>query len=795
MCTPVDTEGRSRVRSGGSRTTRYSDSVRVGLVCYNYVVYERLGSNLESGFLSIISCLLNGSTQDFFYIDSVSPENLRALFHADRDSDIPSSFRRLVSSEAGSWIYFYIDSGHGQPDELIEVQYTSETSWTANIYRWVDGDIQRVNGYTGDGELFYLSRTRLPETRAIAFPYQISALTAVNILLGRGIFDRGLSALRSFCLVQAVHAEDLPEGAEFQLVIFDPGRIISQTAGIIHFYSRYMQVINPRSNGSRLSEYDRRIRKKGILATILKELSERDSSLSNDLNQSALDSAFNRYANYGYRKGLFIDNIYNFLNHDILTRIEEVLMTTNSLGIHSDGYVWLRMISPLAEIAGDHMLLSEYFLNAGDKDPDKSSFSMVYHSAFESGWVDNSSLFDYWNDLLQGHDLIKITLAVAQARTYYLVDEYSGGRISWREFEHSLSQESRNVLRVPPYIQRSTEVRAFIGKVNQAFTFASRLSQVAALLKGDISSGTFTTALDALAEYAEGREAVSLAVKFCFVKNVIDIGSHSADFYQRIGMEDYDAALGHGMVIAAGLTELGYLAVTGTLLGGPAGLAVAVVGSVGSIVALLATDSDFEEFAHSCLWGAAPHQSSAHPDWSVSAFNQYTDTDEGVDIQLKSLMNLLHKFENVRDAYDQYTHVVAIEIDTKFLPDTALFVVKAEFTGNTGICRGTIRLRFPSRTRAEYTQVTPHQTGERLITGANTMAVTEDDHHTIKINIGVQANLSDGKIWLCCYPFNNSEFPVPSDNKGVYLQNCVEPRIFSRGHDFEASEWRTMPSW
>ena len=249
------------------------------------------------------------------------------------------------------------------------------------------------------------------------------------------------------------------------------------------------------------------------------------------------------------------------------------------------------------------------------------------------------------------------------------------------------------------------------------------------------------------------------------------------------------------MIVSAGLIELGYIALTESLLGGPVGVVVAIIGSVGSIIVLLSTDSDYELFANNCLWGNEPHNSHAHPGWSVSGFNQYTEDEEGINFQLKSILNLMHKFEEVRDKYDDITHVVAIEIDTKFLPDTTVFVVKAQFMAGSRVCRAVIRVRYPSRTRDRYTTVTPHQSGDRLIRGVNTMVETGDDHHTIKINIGVDHQVNQGKAWVCCSPFGTSEFSVPNDDRGIYLEECTEPRMFFRDHSFDHSEWRTMPDW
>ena len=229
----------------------------------------------------------------------------------------------------------------------------------------------------------------------------------------------------------------------------------------------------------------------------------------------------------------------------MIIAIEELLMGENSLGIRADGYVWLNMLAPAAEIAGEHKLLAQYFNASSEKEQNKSSFSTLFHSAVNSGWTEQSELLEYWNDSLQGSDFVKIAQAIAEARTYFLINQYTSGNITWRNFENSISSESRNVLRLPAYINRSGDVVRTLRKITHIFTLASRMGEVGALLKGDISTGTLTTALEVLADYAADKQAIGLATRLCFIKNIIDIGSHLVDVHERLNLEDYNAAIGH----------------------------------------------------------------------------------------------------------------------------------------------------------------------------------------------------------------------------------------------------------
>ena len=799
MCTEVSTDGSVRVRSGGERSTQLIDEVRVELIRYNYVCYTRLGSNLEDGILSILSNIPGGSSHEFFYIEPDSPDNLMALFNADRMSDIPRQYRQYTSSINDRWIYFYLDSRGAQPDELIELHYRNPNDWDAVYFSWESSDeMQPIRSTSAASDLFTLTKSRLSTTKAIALPDQISPSTAANILLGR----RGSSPIRSFCTITPVRSAEMIQGANMQLVIFDPGHIIDHTARIIRYYSRYLSIIDPRQRFTGLSNSEENIRVKGILVTMINQHKERDSSLSNSLNQGLLTSSFNRFANFGYRKAKFIDNIYNFLTNEIMTSLEEVLVTYRENDIPVDGHNWLTIIAPLAELAGEHNLLVSYFQASADRQTNESAFSTFYKSSLNRNEEEHAIVMEAWNTIMAGSDYAKITLGIAEIRAYYLVNEYTLGRISWREFQETMDDERQNIRRYPPYVRRGTTAVRYLRQVESVYTWTDRLGRTGAILKGDISVGSFTGALEDLAELADLRNVPVLATRFSFIANIIDVLNNLDDLRERIRMDDYDAAFGYGLMIPSGiyagygtyqLIQAG--AVTGTTFGGPVGAVLGIMAATGAVVVIFATDSDMEVLLQNTTWGTNPYDSSAEPDWAVCRFNEFSASETGLKRQLNSFLNLLHKFEQVRDKYDDNTKVIGIEIEANFLPDSCLFLLKIELNSErSGRCRATLRLRFPSRSRSGYSSYTPSITGNRLIRGVNAKVESEPGKHTLKINIALTENVSEGNVWVTCYPFGHSEFSVPY-NKAVYLENCTEPRIFFRSHDFEPDEWRSMPSW
>lgn len=796
MCTSVATDGSARVRSGGERIVRFTDQVRVELICYNYIVYSRLGSNLEEGFLSFVSRIIGGSTHDFYYVEPQSPNNLLSLFNTNRISDLPSQFRQMTSAISGKWVYFYIEGRRGQSDELIEVDYHNSNNWDAAYYRFDPcGEFIPYRGESSSTEFFCLSRSKLPYTRAISLPNKISPSTASHLFMGRGVFDRGLSATRNFSLVQPVTSPQMASGVEFQIVVFDPGNIISHSAEVIKYSSRLLQIMDPRNRFSRLSSYEQEIRTKGILLTLIKELVERDSSLRNDVNRSLLNNDYNRYVNLGYRKGLFIDNLYNFLNHDIITRLEEVLMIYKEDNIPVDGLVWLDIISSIAELAGEHDLLIYYFQAASEKETDKNAFSTFYRSSLDRNQHQTSRIVSVWQNLLGSQKYAKLLLSIAEVRVYYLVDSYTKGDITWQRFNELLQNNSDELKNLPSSLRSGAGIVQALRRIDALFTWAKRAGTAAAILKGDFSASTFSAVLTSLSDFMKSRNLAVGAARVILIKNLVDVVSNTVNLTERLRMEDYDAALGYGLVIAAGVPNIASIIITGTTLGGPVGAVLSIAAVTGSIIIIFATDSDTESFMQNTSWGANPYQSAARPDWAVCRFNQFSDSRIGLNRQLVSLLNLLHKLESVKDKYDNITKVIGIEINTKFFPDTSVFSLKLELNSSRrGRCRAKLNLTFPSRDRRGYQTFTPTVSGTRLVRGINARVESESGIHTIKINIGLTENVEQGELWLTCYPFGHSEFSVPHE-KAVYLENCTESRIFFRSHDFEPNEWRPMPSW
>lgn len=792
----VGQDGSAAMGSGGSRTTVLRNQARLHFRRYNYVIYQDLGSNLEDGFLSFLSGLFNSRNQDFYYIDPSTPDNLNVLFNVSNRSGVPSQYRPFETSAYGRWIYLYV-SGTSHRDRVIEVDYRGANDWDATVYEWPDqGALRPVRTEQSADNYFTMDRNDLRHTMAVAMPSQL-APEVIETLFTSSF----ASNAQTFCQAELNQPAGGVSAYDFDVFVFDPGHIISHSVDVINYHSHLMRVVDARETHPRLSAFERRLRKRGILACLVKQLVDSESSLQNDANRSRLNSAFERFANYGYRKAKFIDNLYNFLNHNILTSLEQGLMEHHSGNVRPGGAAWLQIVAPLAAVAGEHVLLTYYFNDVAENSTSESAWATFFKTSRRQGTAAENASANAWNQILGTQDYLKLAIGVAESRAYHLVTEHTAGNMTWEAFNEALGGDRQALNQLPAGVRRTGAAVRMMRDLNKTFNWANRLGRLKAVFDGDISTSTFTAALDSLTDLADSRGAAAIAVKASAIKNMIDVFTNSRDFAARINVDDYDAAFGHGLAVAAGLTEIGYLVATGTTLGGPVGAAVAIVGAIGAVIVVLATDSDLELFVEYSIWGTDPRGSSGQPDWAVSRFDQWTDDDTGVDRMLGSLLNLMHKFD-VRHTYDNIVHVVAIEMDTKFLPDTAIFQFRGQFGDSAGRqSRVSFNLRFPSRRRSSYTRLTIRQTGANIVRGANVQVVTESGKHTIKLNLGVNSNATTGEAWIRCLPFGHSEFTVPYGDRAFHLERLVEHTGTAviinrwRDYDFESDEWARMPSW
>ncbi|PKK84994.1 MAG: hypothetical protein CVT49_00185 [candidate division Zixibacteria bacterium HGW-Zixibacteria-1] len=792
----VRPDGSAAMGSGGSRTAVMRNHARLHFRRYNYVIYQNIGANLEDGFLSFLSGLFNGRNGDFYYIDPTTPDNLNILFNVSNPSGIPSQYRSFESSAYGRFIYLFT-SGTRNRDKVTELEYRGANDWTTNTYEWPDaGALRAVRTDSSTEAYFTMDRGDLSHTIAIALPGRLSTESIENIFTGSFY-----TSAQTFCRLEMTQPSGGVSAYDLDIYVFDPAHIIAHSVDVISYHTHLMSVVDARETHPRLSSFESRLRKRGILACMVKQLVDSESSLQNDANRSRLNSAFDRFANYGHRKAKFIDNLYNFLNHNILTNLERGLMEHRAGNVRPDGAVWLQIVAPLASIAGDHILLSYYFNDSAGNSTNESAWATFFKTSRRQGNASESATANAWNQVMGTQDYLKLAIGVAESRAYHLVTEHTAGNMTWEAFNQALDGDRRALNQLPASVRRTGTAVRTMRSINKTFSWAGRLGRLKAVFSGEVTTSTFTAALDSLTDLADSRGAAAIAVKASAIKNMIDVISNSRDFAARINVDDYDAALGHGLAIAAGLTEIGYLVATGTTLGGPVGAAVAIVGSVGAIIVLLATDSDLELFVEYSIWGTDPRGSTGQPDWAVTAFNRWTDDDAGVDRMLGSLLNLLHKFD-VKHTHDTIVHVVAIEIDTKFLPDAAIFQFRGQFGNSAGQqSRVSFNLRFPSRQRRHYTRLTVRQTGASIITGANVQVVTEGGKHTIKLNLGVTSSATTGEAWIRCLPFGHREFTVPHGDRAFHLERLVEHTGTAviinrwRDYDFESDEWGRMPSW
>ncbi|UCD94770.1 MAG: hypothetical protein JSU69_01585, partial [Candidatus Zixiibacteriota bacterium] len=354
--------------------------------------------------------------------------------------------------------------------------------------------------------------------------------------------------------------------------------------------------------------------------------------------------------------------------------------------------------------------------------------------------------------------------------------------------------------------------------VRRIFRHANTISQFHALLNGDVTTSTFTATLSSFSDFAERRGASYLATRAVAVKNMIDVYEHGSGFADRLGVGDYDAALGRGLCLAAGVTELGYIIATGTTLGGPVGAVVSIIAVVGAVIIIFATDSEEELFMRHCLWGTQPRREISRRDWMTTSTTMWANSTMGVRWQLESLINLLHKYD-VRHNYQNLrfmgviSNVLALDILTRFLPDTVRFEFRGRFTQRGGRpCQVYFDVRFPPRVRPRadrdsagaFRSIRFRRSGPNIVRGVNAQVFTESGRHRIRLHIAftdgvTEENGWDGEAWLKCFPFGHTDFSAPHGRCAFHLENLIshDSLIINhwRDYSFEADEWAMMPTW
>ncbi len=793
MC-QVDNQSQVTGATGLARYHRASDRIAVDFKRFNYVFRSNLGRDLDDNWVSWLANPL-GQASDFGFIRSHHGDYLRDLFSVSRDSGIPRSFRAKTSNVDSRCIVLYSQN----TDKLIMIDYVTSRSW----HLW-EFDLTRSNwqqpviDVQGSDTLVGIRRSDLRDCKGIALPAMVTADNAFDLFTANG-------RLRSASEISGVLVIPGSGEAEARLYVFDPAHIIEHTIRVIRYCNRHLRVIDPRQPFSRsgrgrrrLSSWERDARTRGILATLSKQIVDSKSSLRSHINQSQLNSEFQTWGNVSYRRSLFFDNITNFIRHPIMQAVKENLMHHEE-GFRPGGIAWLDIIAPLAEIAGEHPVLAEYFAAETEEESADSSFAAFARDALATGSASESAWVGYWKRFLNGSKFAKLAAGLAAIRSYQLTLQYTNQEISWSSLGSQINDERTRLRRYVGSLNRVENARTYIGNIQRAFTYASRANKVYAILRGDISRSSFTLALEGLSSIATSYGLKTTASRITVIKQIVDLVPNIQHLGERIECDDYNAAFGYGLVVAGSVAQI---YVTYTLAGasaGPWGAIIGIVIATGSVIVIFATDSEYDTFFQHSKWRRSQGAlSSGQPPWAARAFNRWDNESFGDDYQLDSLLNIMHRF-TVHHNYDPYTHVIVIRIKTKFLPESATFQFKGEFQAGSGPARrAEINVRYPGRSGQRRRPF--RYTAQRgcPIRGGHSRVTVESGQHVVQINISVDRNFTSANGYLRCLPFGHEEFTVPHDNKAFRLESLEHDNIVVnrwRDYEFTESEWGSMPGW
>lgn len=860
---PLRDDGSAESSSGTTSVARIPH-IRSRLKRFNYVTYPNVGSNLDNSLGGIIGRVLSPAAADFTYVTAQTRDaDFQALFVTDDNNQIPAGFQETSSFIENRWVYFMSFETH----RVIEVHYRSDLDWDVGVWHPEgDGYVRRQNFNSQDSLLHFSTRILNRSTRAIALPSRVTPVTAEAIFADAGLGE--------FCRIPAGGASggasgsgsgsgeaplvfdppdlaDQPVAAERAIYVFDPAHIVRQAVSVIQTNIMWTRVIDARERpidiqrefGHRLSPRELERRMEGITAIIAKQLLTADSDALDAAHTQQLDRTYRRYTAYGKRRAMFIDTIYNFLAHDLLCGLETALVSDPGEGdTYPGGSAWLQIVAPLAEMAGEHELLMYYFDQESQLEAAESPFSTFFHAMLSTAEQQETVWARAWARTLRVPDFTGLMKSVAELKSFQLLDAYTSGRQqtdldTFRGEVDAAEQSLRNFTNgaLPASVRQLGEFRQAMAKVHGYFSWAKRLGGLRAVFDNPATAGAWTNVLDSLSEFLKPRSHRYLKLAghtAVSVKNVVDLCSSSANLNERIGMQDYDAALGHGLAITGSVMQVGYtwtiiattslrtIVTTPALLslGGPAGVVASLLCAVGAIIILFATDSETEVFLGHSQWGPDFGEGDEQ-DWSdgrLALFQQENTSDSdrravniGLTRQFNSLMNLVHRY-TVKHSFSSTNWVLTIQIEAKFFPDTARFVFKGEFQTDSESGRVQITLQCPVRA-GQAAVVEFRENVLNAVTRCNSRVFTENNLHKIQINMTLDRHLGirGGRGWLQCFPFSHEDIVVPYSGdyqKNAFnLENLYSESMLSRIRDtspwhwrtcnFDHDEWARMPRW
>lgn len=803
MCGPGElaADGSTIVSTGDERRCTIPDEVTVEFVRNNYVSYPDLGDNLRQDVWAFIGRALSPTLSDFELVGHANRDELLRLFSCNRAGQILPQFRHLMSHAIDRYIYIYNDS----TNEIAQIHYRGTEDWDCDVFAREGDEWQATTtiGSQEDAPTFPLAA--IQHSFAIAMPCPVSPASIHNI------FQHG--GLQSLCQVRLAQT-DRPNHRQF--LLFDPGHIIDHAVRVIEEHGRWMRIVDARepiADLGSLNPHQRTTRKQGILTILSKQLLDRDSGALDATRTRRLRQAYDNYTVYGRRRALFIDDMFNFVSHEIMTQLQANLLTHQEGNVREDGVAWLRIIASLAEIAGQHDLLVSYFQDDIARNDTQSSFASFYRVALRQGSAPESRSVTAWNRTIQAGDFVKLVVGVAETRTYILVNDYvrRGSRTTWSAFNGNLQQAESSLTqfcsRIPARVRESRRIAERLGTVTKVIGWANRLGQLRRAYDSPGSADSLSVIMDTMAELFKqgGSRFAGQATRATALKNVIDLYRNARDMDRRLGTHDYVGAFGSGVAVAAGLVEVGYisymLATTGTLcvLTGPVGVAVAILGAFAAIVVLVGSQSDARVFLRHSRWGQH-YGTGERADWSDGPLRTFNQRAIGLDRQLNSVLNLMHNYR-VKHHFSDHNWVLGLEMECKFIPDTARFEFKGQFSGSGGRGRVQFSLQFTQRTGRQARMSGFQQDGIHPVTRANVEVLTEGGNHLVRVYMTLNRNLglSGGRGWLTCYPFEHTEFIVPQagdyQKNSFNLENLVRPTVLWVTHEFRENQWAQMPRW
>ena len=518
------------------------------------------------------------------------------------------------------------------------------------------------------------------------------------------------------------------------------------------------------------------MKEKSMYLSIMMSLCERDSDVKSLIDHNKLKKSFdfhNRWLTQGAR---LFEVLSYMLQSTFFIQLEEAAVNFD-LESKKNGQYWVKLFMTIAPVLQAHdkgcAILARRFSEIDQKK--QTSPVSVYSKAVFSNVKSSKALqikTAAWGVEPWVGKTSDAVSAFFNGYAYYKLTNFTKLKPGdLKKINDELGEAADAFIENMP--SSSIKVTWKAGKgIQKSLGLAKKLSDIA---EGKIGVGNAVDTLNFIADHYSKFDKTAYArlygraiiFKFASVLlSSIDEGYNAYKLYKR---SDYNALFGSGLVVAAGVTELVFLCATKSLLGGPLGWIVGGVALLGGVIVMVASDSDFETFAHRCFF--AKNRKDNELDTFIGSYWKWgTLVLKDINFQLHSLLTIFYKIEDPK--FETKFNGFMITCYFNCRPENASIVAYIEFDG-PGSSKPWIKIAV-QKIGQSWPKVYARRSSDAPLLNVSTGGcLLNPDKKTGKWKLDIFYEVSkwnylnndfeDG--WMKVYPFGLKHFDCPPKDK------------------------------